>query len=131
MDENKAPYGRIIYPHLMDGAPDAIGDGTDMINVFARAADKAGVRTFMEHAVTKAVLSDHGDEIVGVIAETPRGPVALRAHRGVIFGSGGFTHNKELRTASLPGPSSAAVPPAPTPGTCCRSHWRWVLTWST
>lgn len=104
MDENKAPYGRIIYPHLMDGDPDAIGDGTDMINVFARFAAKAGVRTLMEHGVTKAVVSDDGDEIVGVIAETPQGTVALRAHRAVIFGSGGFTHNKDLRTASLPGP---------------------------
>jgi succinate dehydrogenase/fumarate reductase flavoprotein subunit len=104
MDENKAPYGRIIYPHLFDGEPEAIGDGTDMIKVFARAADAAGVRTFMEHAVTKAVVNDDGDGVVGVIAQTPQGRVALRAHRAVIFGSGGFTHNRELRTASLPGP---------------------------
>jgi len=92
MDENKAPYGRIIYPHLFDGEPEVIGDGTDMIKVFGRAADAAGVRTFMEHAVTKAVMSDDGDGVVGVIAQTPQGQVALRAHRAVIFGSGGFTH---------------------------------------
>jgi 3-oxosteroid 1-dehydrogenase len=103
MDENKAPHGRIIYPHLFGGGPDDIGDGTDMITVFAQAADAENVDLRVGHAVTKAVVND-ADEVVGVVAATADGEIAIRASRAVIFASGGFTHNRDLRAASLPGP---------------------------
>jgi succinate dehydrogenase/fumarate reductase flavoprotein subunit len=103
MEENKAPYGRIIYPHLYGGAPEEIGDGTDMIRVFAEAAAAEGVDLRLEHAVIKAVV-DETDAVVGVIAHTADGEVAVGARKAVVFASGGFTHNRDLRTASLPGP---------------------------
>jgi succinate dehydrogenase/fumarate reductase flavoprotein subunit len=104
LPENKAPHGRIIYPHLIDGAPDEVGDGWDMIKVFARAADRLGVDLRTGHAVSRAVVADDTDEVVGVVAETAHGEMAFRARRAVIFASGGFTHNAELRANSLPGP---------------------------
>ncbi|MDT5199797.1 MAG: 3-oxosteroid 1-dehydrogenase [Mycobacterium sp.] len=103
MDENKAPHGRIIYPHLFGGGPEEIGDGTDMITVFARVADAENVDLRVGHAVTKAVVND-ADEVVGVVAANADGEIAIRASRAVIFASGGFTHNRDLRAASLPGP---------------------------
>lgn len=103
LEENKAPFGRIIYPHLFGGAADEVGDGTDMIAVFAKAAKAGGVDLRVGHAVVRVVV-DENDVVVGVIADTALGEVAIRARKGVIFATGGFTHNEELRTASLPGP---------------------------
>jgi 3-oxosteroid 1-dehydrogenase len=103
MPENKAPFGRIIYPHLYGGEPGEVGDGADMIKVFAAAANALGVELHTGHAVTRAVVNDN-DEVVGVIAHTGMGEVAVRAHQAVVFASGGFTHNVELRANSLPGP---------------------------
>jgi succinate dehydrogenase/fumarate reductase flavoprotein subunit len=53
--------------------------------------------------VVQAIVNDQ-QQVVGVVAETDSGTVALRASKAVIFASGGFTHNLELRTQSLPGP---------------------------
>ncbi|WP_297835950.1 FAD-dependent oxidoreductase [Pseudomonas sp.] len=103
MPENKAPYGRIIYPHLFGGDTDEVGDGSDMIKVFANAAQEQGIDLRTGHRVSKAVVNDH-QQVVGVIAQTDSGDVAIRARKAVIFASGGFTHNVELRTHSLPGP---------------------------
>lgn len=103
MEENKAPFGRIIYPHRFGGAPDEVGDGTDMIAVFAKIAGEAGVDLRLGHAVSKAVVDDQ-DRVVGVIATTDSGEIAVKARQAVIFASGGFTHNVDLRTSSLPGP---------------------------
>ncbi|MFL9888617.1 FAD-dependent oxidoreductase [Paraburkholderia agricolaris] len=103
MPENKAPYGRIIYPHLRGGQPDQVGDGSDMIDTFAAAAGSLGIEWRTDHAVSKVVVNAD-DEIIGVIAKTSDGEVAVRARRAVVFASGGFTHNVELRTNSLPGP---------------------------
>ncbi|RON56195.1 FAD-dependent oxidoreductase [Pseudomonas frederiksbergensis] len=103
MPENKAPYGRIIYPHLFGGGVDEVGDGTDMIKVFAKAAEGQGIDLRTGHRVSQAVVNDQ-QQVVGVIAHTDAGSVAIRARKAVIFASGGFTHNVELRTQSLPGP---------------------------
>jgi succinate dehydrogenase/fumarate reductase flavoprotein subunit len=103
LSENKVPFGRIIYPHLFGGAPDEVGDGWDMIQAFNAAAVDLGISVRCNHAASQVVLSDE-DEVVGVIAEGPDGAVAYRARQAVIFATGGFTHNVELRTNSLPGP---------------------------
>jgi len=103
MPENKAPYGRIIYPHLFDGGVDEVGDGSDMIKVFARSAQNQGIDLRIGHRVSQAVVNDHR-QVVGVVAQTDSGAVTIRASKAVIFASGGFTHNVELRTHSLPGP---------------------------
>jgi 3-oxosteroid 1-dehydrogenase len=103
LPENKAPYGRIIYPHLRGGKPDEVGDGADMIETFAATAASLGFTPRTNHAVTKAVVGAN-DEVVGVVAMTPSGEVALRARKAVVFASGGFTHNVDLRTNALPGP---------------------------
>jgi succinate dehydrogenase/fumarate reductase flavoprotein subunit len=64
------------------------------------------------HRVQRLVQNTRG-EIVGVEATTRDGqPVAVRARRAVIFGSGGFTHNRELMLSFRRGPEygGCAVP---------------------
>lgn len=103
MPENKAPHGRIIYPHLRGGSPDDVGDGSDMIATFAAVSQSLGVDIRSNHAVSGVAIDSSGS-VAGVTANTPNGKRTFRARKAVIFASGGFTHNIDLRTNSLPGP---------------------------
>jgi hypothetical protein len=80
----------------------AQGDGTDLVRQLLRAARRYGATIALNHRVTDIVTADGA--VVGVIAETPEGPVTLEARRGVVFASGGFEHNADLRERFLRGP---------------------------
>ena len=100
LPENTTPYGRVVMPLNETGEP---GEGDTMITGFERAARELGVDLRCEHRVSQVVLN-HAGEVVGVIAETPTGSVTVRARRGVVFASGGFGQNPDLRRAYLAGP---------------------------
>lgn len=100
LPENKTPYGRVVMPLTEAGEP---GEGETMITGFARAAWEVGVDIRCEHRVSQVVLNQ-ADAIVGVIADAPNGPVTVRARRAVVFASGGFGQNPDLRRAYLAGP---------------------------
>lgn len=102
MAENKAPHGRILYPHRFKGVPGEIGDGADMIACFDEAARKLGVQIHTGHAVSQLIVSEAGT-VDGVVAKGAYGELCIRA-KNVVFASGGFTHNVALRESSLPGP---------------------------
>lgn len=44
---------------------------------------------------------DDARRVVGVAVETPDGARVVRARKGVVFGSGGFTQNREMRNGYL------------------------------
>ncbi|MCP2339974.1 FAD-dependent oxidoreductase [Actinomadura rupiterrae] len=48
-----------------------------------------------------------GDRVVGVIAERGGRTVRIRAEKGVVLASGGFSHSQELRERYLPSPTDA------------------------
>jgi 3-oxosteroid 1-dehydrogenase len=79
------------------------GDGLDMIRHLLKGAKKYGATVFTGHRVTDVVTDDDGT-VTGVVAETADGPVTVSARRGVIFGTGGMEHDKELRERFLRGP---------------------------
>lgn len=79
------------------------GDGADLIGQFAAAAERLGVEVRVEHRVDGLISNDAG-EIVGVTASTPQGPISLAARKGVVFATGGFSHNPELAERYLRGP---------------------------
>jgi succinate dehydrogenase/fumarate reductase flavoprotein subunit len=93
LPENKAPYGRTLFPEAPNGEP---GKGPEMIRQLSAAAEERGIPIKTEHRV-KAVVVDAEGTVVGVVASTGGREVAVRARQAVIFASGGFTHNKELR----------------------------------
>lgn len=96
--ENAAPSGRLLFPA---GGGGGQGGGEAMIADFERAADRLGVQVRTSTAVVDLIVED--EAVVGVIAEGPHGG-RIRARRGVVFGSGGFTHNARLRREFLGGP---------------------------
>lgn len=107
--ENKAPRGRAMYPRNPDGST---GSGPALIQQMRTWVEARGVSILTNHRAQRLVINDEGD-IIGIEATTRTGDtVSFRAKRGVIFGSGGFTHNPELILHYQRGPmyGGCAVP---------------------
>ena len=98
--EDTVRFGRCLCPRTPSGDP---ADGPEMVEQLWTAASSRGARMLLEHRVVSAVVEPSG-AVAGVIAETPRGRAAIRARRAVVFATGGFTHNRDLRESHLPGP---------------------------
>lgn len=93
--EDKAPYGRVLLP---EGARETMSDGGEVaVRRFSASAEREGVEVLTNHRVQRAVTNSAG-EVVGVEATRADGSrTSIRARKAVIFATGGFTHNVELR----------------------------------
>jgi succinate dehydrogenase/fumarate reductase flavoprotein subunit len=79
------------------------GDGADMVGQLAAAAERLGVRVLLQHRADGLIQNADG-AVIGVTAETPDGQVTIGARQGVVFATGGFSHNPELAERYLRGP---------------------------
>ncbi len=101
LPEDKAPTGRVLVPLE---ARDTMSDGGKVaMRTMAEAAERDGVEVRTGHRVQRVVVSKSG-RVVGVEADTARGTVRLKAKKAVIFASGGFTHDKDMRKNYLSAP---------------------------
>jgi len=98
-EEDRAPKGRTLYEAKTLGAANG---GEVLVDELAKGAQALGVQLLLEHEVTDIVLEE--GVVVGVTVHTPAGPTSIRARAGVIFASGGFTHNADYRLQFLNGP---------------------------
>jgi 3-oxosteroid 1-dehydrogenase len=98
--EAKAPYGRTLQIDRGDGE---MGKGDVLLQQFLAACERAGVPVLTEHRVETVVLDDEGG-VAGVRVANGDGVKHLQARQAVIFASGGFTHDDELRKNFLPAP---------------------------
>jgi succinate dehydrogenase/fumarate reductase flavoprotein subunit len=98
LPEEKVPYGRTLNPQDWAGVE---GYGVELIGQLATGVQRRGVRLFADHLVVGVLES--GGEVVGVEVDTPEGRQQVLARRGVVFATGGFTHNVELVEEHLPG----------------------------
>lgn len=98
LPEDKAPYGRVLVPA---DASDSMSDGGEnAVRTLSAAADRDGVDVRTSHRVQRVVVRD--GRVVGVEASTPDGRVhRIGARKAVVFASGGFTHDDELRANFL------------------------------
>jgi 3-oxosteroid 1-dehydrogenase len=100
LPEDKAPTGRVLVP---EGARASMSDGGLVgIGTMSAAAERDGVDIRVEHRVQRLVIADGA--VVGVEATGPEGTVRIGARKAVIFASGGFTHDPELRANFLSAP---------------------------
>jgi len=101
LPEDKAPYGRVLVP---EGARESMSDGGQVgVRTMSEAARRARVDLRTSHRVQRVVTADGA--VVGVEATTPDGtPLRVRARKAVIFASGGFTHDPDLRESFLSAP---------------------------
>ena len=106
--ENAGIKGRQTSPEQEDGSE---GYGATMIDFMQTYAEDKGALIHTDHRVIR-IIKDETGRVVGVEAETPEGVRSFRANKGVIFGSGGFTQNPEMRTQFLRTPvmGGCAVP---------------------
>jgi 3-oxosteroid 1-dehydrogenase len=101
LPQNKSPYGRTMFAAEADGSA---GDGALLIRKLKAAVEKREISVLLEHRVVRLVVNRNG-EIVGIEAKTGEDQtVTVRARRGVIFATGGFTANPELSLNFLRGP---------------------------
>ncbi len=100
--ENQAPRGRLLFPQTSSGLQ---GYGSDLVGQLRAAVERQGTPILVGHRVTRLVTNQRR-EVIGLEATTgeDQPPVAIRARRAVVFGSGGFTHDRELRLELQRGP---------------------------
>lgn len=103
--------GQILGRQLATSVDGKAGSGADMVDFMSVYAEDNGADIRIEHRVVK-IIRDETGRVVGVHAETPEGTKSFRATKGVIFGTGGFTHNAHMRTQFLRTPimGGCAVP---------------------
>jgi 3-oxosteroid 1-dehydrogenase len=94
LPEDKAPTGRVLVP---EGARESMSDGGVVgVQTMSEAAARDGVDVRTGHRAQRLVTANGA--VVGVEATTADGTtVRVRARKAVIFATGGFTHDPELR----------------------------------
>ena len=101
LPEDKAPKGRVLLPK---GARESMSDGGEVaIRTMSEAAKRDGVDIRTGHRVQRVIRNASG-EVIGVEADTAKGKKRFFARKAVVFCTGGFTHNVELRKNYLSAP---------------------------
>ena len=100
LDEDVPKRGRTLFP-----APAEAGQhgGQVLIDTFARAAQRLGVEVRTSSPVLE-LMFDEGGGVTGVIVGEQEPRRQIRADRGVVFGTGGFTQDRRLVRHYLDGP---------------------------
>jgi 3-oxosteroid 1-dehydrogenase len=101
LPEDKAPTGRVLVP---EEARESMSDGGEVgVRTMGAAAVRDGVDVRTGHRVQRLVTNNGA--VVGVEATAADGgTVRVGARKAVIFASGGFTHDRELRENFLSAP---------------------------
>jgi 3-oxosteroid 1-dehydrogenase len=95
LPEDKAKTGRVLFPR--DGSASMSNGGQVATRTLTAACRRDGVDIKTSHRVQQVILNDKR-EVIGVEARTEGGGVfRARARKAVIFATGGFTHDPELR----------------------------------
>jgi 3-oxosteroid 1-dehydrogenase len=91
LPENKAPTGRALEPALGSGSSQGGGSLAAQLEKWLRGKQ---VPIMTDTRVTRIVKD--GDRVVGVEAESSGKTIRIKANKGVVFGSGGYSHNIDL-----------------------------------
>lgn len=102
LPEDKAPTGRVLVP--ADARESMSDGGVCAVGQMSAAAERDGVDVRTGHRVQRLILD--GGRVAGVEATTAGGrTVRVLARKGVVFATGGFTHDDELRRNHLSVPA--------------------------
>lgn len=99
LPENKAKAGRVLTPK--DGSKSMADGGQVAIRTLSTAAKRDGIAFKTGHRVQRVILNSKGEAIGIEALKDDDTVVRIRAKKAVIFGSGGFTHDPELRSNFL------------------------------
>lgn len=119
LPENEAPKGRLIFP--ASGVGDPTG-GIGMIDEFASAVIRFGGTIRTGHTVLDVVRGPDGIE--GVVVDDGTTERKIGATGGVIFSTGGFMRDPELRELYLDAPYLPGCGAMTNTGDFVRIAWR-------
>jgi len=102
LPEDKAPTGRVL---VTKQARESMSDGgVHAVLTMTEAAKRAGVDIRTSHRVQRVIVNDAG-RVIGVEADSAGGKTGrFKARKAVIFATGGFTHDADLRKNYLSAP---------------------------
>jgi hypothetical protein len=105
LPEDRAPIGRVIQPKFPADWQRGLSPtgGQLLADALLRVAIEHGADVRTGARVMHLVHDDNG-RVIGVEARVGVRTVLYGARRGVVFGSGGFIHDRELARAYLRGP---------------------------
>jgi hypothetical protein len=106
---DKTPLDRRLRPMKPDGT---LGSGDEMVRQVRAAVDRYRIPVLTEHRARRLIVNANG-EVVGVEVTRPdTTTLRVRGRRGVLFATGGFTHNPDLVRSFQTGPlyGGCAVP---------------------
>jgi succinate dehydrogenase/fumarate reductase flavoprotein subunit len=102
LPEDRAAKGRVLLP--ADAIPSMSDGGKVAVRTMSAKAREEGVEIRTGHRASR-VLQDASGRVIGLEATVDGGrTVRLGARKGVVFATGGFTHDVELRRNFLAGP---------------------------
>ena len=103
LEEDRVPYGRVMVP--LDSNPEMTNGGVVAVTQMAQVCQDLGVDIRVSHRVQRLMVEPTG-QVRGVIASVTDGRKERIASKvGVVFASGGFTHDAELVRNFLAFPS--------------------------
>lgn len=97
--ENRAVRGRGVQACLPEGGA---GNGGELVHQLADFAARHGSEIRLGHRVVD--LLAEGPAVTGAVVDDGSASRRILARGGVVFGSGGFAHDPELRARFLRGP---------------------------
>lgn len=77
------------------GDPNKNG-GYNLMATLMHGVEKRGIEVLYQ-ARGRKLITGEGKEVIGIIAETPDGMIAIKANKGIILTCGGFHQNKEMQ----------------------------------
>ncbi|MFN3458192.1 MAG: FAD-dependent oxidoreductase [Novosphingobium sp.] len=115
LPENKVPTGRALEPAVGSGSTQGGGSLASQMHAYLKAK---GVPILTRTRVTR-VVKDSSGRVIGAEATQGEKTIRIKANKGVVFGSGGYSHNVQLcdmhqpavyGSCSLPGSTGDFIP---------------------
>ncbi|MGV3512281.1 MAG: FAD-binding protein [Novosphingobium sp.] len=115
LPENKVPTGRALEPAVGSGSSQGGGSLASQMHAWLKAK---GVPIMTRTRVTK-LIKDASGRVIGAEAVQGGKTIRIRAAKGVVFGTGGYSHNVQLcdvhqpavyGSCSLPGSTGDFIP---------------------
>lgn len=105
LEELGVPFEEEVGPRMsytdLPVVHQIVGKGGAMVNALTAAAESAGVSIETKTAVTKLVKDADG-RVVGVEAMKGREPVRIKAEKGVVLATGGYSGSTDMLVALCP-----------------------------
>ncbi|MCW1382753.1 FAD-binding protein [Novosphingobium sp. KCTC 2891] len=92
LPENKVPTGRALEPAVGSGSTQGGGSLAAQLHAYLKAKNVP----ILTRTRVKKVIKDASGRVIGVEALQGDKTLRIKANKGVVFGTGGYSHNVEL-----------------------------------